>query len=63
VEVAVPDETFARGVLTEAMRRELPVTRFEIDYPSLNDVFLTLVQQMPEAMQPTEEELAVPAGA
>jgi ABC-2 type transport system ATP-binding protein len=63
VEVAVPDETFARGILSEAMRRDLPVTRFEIDYPSLNDVFLTLVQKMPEEMQPTEEELAVPAGA
>ena len=62
VEVAVPDPTRARDVLVEAMRRELPVTRFEIDYPSLNDVFLTLVQQMPAEMQPTEEELAVPAG-
>ncbi len=62
VEVAVPDPERARGVLAEAMRRELPVTRFEIDYPSLNDVFLTLVQQMPAEMQPTEEELAVPAG-
>jgi ABC-2 type transport system ATP-binding protein len=63
VEVAVPDETFARGILAEAMKRELPVTRFEIDYPSLNDVFLTLVQQMPREMQPTDEELAVPVGA
>ena len=62
VEVAVPDPSRAREVLAEAMRRELPVTRFEIDYPSLNDVFLTLVQQMPAEMQPTEEELAVPAG-
>jgi ABC-2 type transport system ATP-binding protein len=62
VEVAVPDADRARDVLAEAMRRELPVTRFEIDYPSLNDVFLTLVQQMPAEMQPTEEELAVPAG-
>lgn len=62
VEVAVPDPSRAREVLEEAMRREAPVTRFEIDYPSLNDVFLTLVQQMPAHMQPTEEELAVPAG-
>lgn len=62
VEVAVPDPARAREVLAEAMRRELPVTRFEIDYPSLNDVFLTLVQRMPAEMQPTEEELAVPAG-
>ena len=62
VEVAVPDPERARGVLAEAMRRELPVTRFEIDYPSLNDVFLTLVQRMPAEMQPTDEELAVPAG-
>jgi ABC-2 type transport system ATP-binding protein len=63
VEVAVPDETVARGILGEALRREAPVTRFEIDYPSLNEVFLRLVQQMPAALQPTEEELAVPAGA
>ena len=64
VEVAVPDAAFAREqVLAEAIRRELPVTKFEIDYPSLNDVFLTLVQQMPAEMQPTEEELAAPATA
>ncbi len=64
VEVAVPDAAFARErVLGEAIRRELPVTKFEIDYPSLNDVFLTLVQQMPAEMQPTEEELAAPAMA
>ncbi|HLU37537.1 MAG TPA: ATP-binding cassette domain-containing protein [Thermomicrobiales bacterium] len=64
VEVAVPDAAFARErVLGEAIRRELPVTKFEIDYPSLNDVFLTLVQQMPAEMQPTEEELAAPATA
>ncbi len=50
-------------MLGEAIRRELPVTKFEIDYPSLNDVFLTLVQQMPAEMQPTEEELAAPAMA
>ena len=29
-------------------------------YPSLNDVFLNLVRQMPTDLQPTEEELAVP---
>lgn len=64
VEVAVPDAAYARErVLGEAIRRELPVTKFEIDYPSLNDVFLTLVQQMPVEMQPTEEELAAPATA
>jgi ABC-2 type transport system ATP-binding protein len=64
VEVAVPDAAYARErVLGEAIRRELPVTKFEIDYPSLNDVFLTLVQQMPAEMQPTEEELAAPATA
>jgi hypothetical protein len=45
------------------MDRELPVTMFEIDYPSLNDVFIELVKQMPTDMQPTQEELAVPASA
>jgi ABC-2 type transport system ATP-binding protein len=44
VEFAVPDEESARGVLSEAMRRGAPVTRFEIDYPSLNDIFLSAVR-------------------
>lgn len=59
-EIGVPNEDAARGVLSYAMERGLPVTRFEIDYPSLNDVFLELVRQMPADMQPTEEELAAP---
>lgn len=63
VEIGVPDEDAARGILRTAMERDLPVTTFEIDYPSLNDVFLDLVRQMPTDQQPTEEELAVPASA
>jgi ABC-2 type transport system ATP-binding protein len=47
VEMAVPEQEDARVVLQEAMRRDAPVTRFEIDYPSLNDVFLTLVRKLP----------------
>lgn len=61
VEIGVPDEDAARGILRTAIDRDLPVTMFEIDYPSLNDVFLELVRQMPTEMQPTAEELAVPA--
>jgi ABC-2 type transport system ATP-binding protein len=57
VELAVPDTSVAQSLLQDAVRRDLPVTRFSIDYPSLNDVFLTQVRKMPEAMQPTEEEL------
>lgn len=60
VEIGVPNEDAARGILRLAIERDLPVTMFEIDYPSLNDVFLELVRQMPEDLQPTEEELAVP---
>jgi ABC-2 type transport system ATP-binding protein len=63
VEIGVPDEDVARDILRIAMDRELPVTMFEIDYPSLNDVFIELVKQMPTDMQPTQEELAVPASA
>lgn len=63
VEIGVPSEDVARGILRIAMDRNLPVTMFEIDYPSLNDVFLELVKQMPTEMQPTDEELAVPASA
>jgi hypothetical protein len=44
----VPDEAVARGVLHEALRRNAPVVRFEIDYPSLNDVFLAGVRGLPE---------------
>ncbi|MCO5215424.1 MAG: ATP-binding cassette domain-containing protein [Thermomicrobiales bacterium] len=61
VEIGVPNEDAARGILRTAIDRDLPVTMFEIDYPSLNDVFLELVRQMPTELQPTAEELAVPA--
>ena len=63
VEIGVPNEEAARRILRTAMDRDLPVTMFEIDYPSLNDVFLDLVKQMPTELQPTEEELAIPASA
>lgn len=43
VELNVPSEDVARQVLAEAVRRGAPVTRFEISYPSLNDVFLASV--------------------
>lgn len=47
IELEVPDETAARSVLKEAMRREAPVERFEISAPSLNDVFLSVVRKLP----------------
>ena len=62
-EIGVPNEDAARDILRIAMQRDMPVTMFELDYPSLNDVFLDLVKQMPTEMQPTDEELAVPASA
>jgi ABC-2 type transport system ATP-binding protein len=43
VELAVERPDDARAVLAEALRRGEPVTRFEIDDPSLNDIFLDLV--------------------
>jgi len=47
VELSVPDEESARAVLHEAVRRGLPVNQFEISYPSLNEVFLSLVRDIP----------------
>ncbi|MCC6705260.1 MAG: ATP-binding cassette domain-containing protein [Thermomicrobiales bacterium] len=44
LELAVPDADAARAVLAEAMERGEAVTRFELDYPSLNDIFLDLVR-------------------
>lgn len=63
MEIGVPNEDVARSVLGYAMQHSMPVTRFEIDYPSLNDVFLELVRQMPTELQPTQEELAAPVAA
>jgi ABC-type uncharacterized transport system ATPase subunit len=57
VELSVPDEERARAVLRAAIDRGLPVTRFEISYPSLNDVFLGAVRRLPDDTQPTEREL------
>ncbi|MGI8485013.1 MAG: ABC transporter ATP-binding protein [Thermomicrobiales bacterium] len=51
VEFSVRSEQDARNVLAEAMRREAPVTRFEISYPSLNEVFLQAVRKLPEPEQ------------
>ena len=44
LELSVPDADSARSLLAEAMRRNEPITRFELDYPSLNDIFLDLVR-------------------
>ncbi|MGB3327395.1 MAG: ATP-binding cassette domain-containing protein [Thermomicrobiales bacterium] len=46
IELNVPSEDVARTVLAEAVRRGAPVSRFEISYPSLNDVFLASVRDM-----------------
>ncbi len=58
VELSVRDEEQAREVLRSAIDRGLPVTRFEISYPSLNDVFLGAVRQLPEDQKPSEQELS-----
>ncbi len=49
LELAVPDAAAAQALLHEALRRGLTVTRFDISYPSINDVFLGLVRRLPEA--------------
>jgi ABC-2 type transport system ATP-binding protein len=48
LEIAVPDESVARSILNEALRRNAPVDRFEITIPSLNDVFLSVVRKLPD---------------
>src|SRR5699024_3143151 len=62
LDLAVSDPAVAQELLQEAVRRGLPVRRFDIDYPSLNDVFLTRVRQMGAGMEPTQGERAA-AGA
>lgn len=57
VELNVPSEDVARTVLAEAVRRDAPVTRFEISYPSLNDVFLAAVKGMPQDARPQPTEV------
>lgn len=62
VEFVVPDESAARAVLAEAVRRNDPVVRFEIDYPSLNDVFLSSVRGLGEEPA-TTADARIPAVA
>lgn len=48
IELEVPDEKVARSVLSEAIRRDAPVERFEISPPSVNDIFLSVVRKLPD---------------
>jgi ABC-2 type transport system ATP-binding protein len=57
-ELRVPDTRTAQRLLAEAVNRDLVVTRFDIDYPSLNDVFLDLVRGT-SATRETVEPVAV----
>jgi len=57
-ELSVPDEETAREVLHEAVNRGLPVNQFDISYPSLNEVFLSLVRGIPEEPEPAANETA-----
>jgi len=63
LELAVPDAVTAQAVLREAVRRRLTVTRFDISYPSINDVFLHLVRGLPddERMVANDPSLAASA--
>ncbi|MBA2777155.1 MAG: ATP-binding cassette domain-containing protein [Chloroflexia bacterium] len=61
-ELKVPDKAAAQAVLREAIRRDLTVSRFDISYPSLNEVFLSLVRGMPEeSKSEVDHEMLVPA--
>lgn len=44
MEMQVSDASAAQVILAEAVRRGLIVTQFDINFPSLNDVFLELVR-------------------
>lgn len=56
LELAAPNRDVARSLLREAMERNLPVTRFETDYPSLTDIFLKQVRGTPDSMKPASNE-------
>ena len=51
-ELRVPDAEAAQALLVEAVKRNLVVTQFDINYPSLNDVFLGLVRGSSSAPEP-----------
>ena len=53
-ELRVPDAESAQALLVEAVNRNLVVTQFDINYPSLNDIFLDLVRG---SSRPSEREL------
>lgn len=44
VELRVPNAEAAQQVLSEAVQQQETVTKFDISYPSINDVFLDLVR-------------------
>lgn len=54
VELRVPNAEAAQQVLNEAVRQQEIVTKFDISYPSINDVFLDLVRGRGET--PTSEQ-------
>ena len=56
LELIVSDTQVAQDVLHEAVRRDLTVTRFEISYPSLNDVFLSKVRSAGRSPQVSERD-------
>jgi len=47
LELAVPSGEIAQTILAEAVRRQAVVTRFEMTWPSLNDIFLSVVRKLP----------------
>jgi len=60
----VPDAVTAQKVLHEAVRRGLTVTRFDLSYPSINDVFLSLVRGLPgDGQTGTSEPMTAATGA
>jgi ABC-2 type transport system ATP-binding protein len=59
VEMEIPNEAVAQGILRDALARGEVIERFEVTVPSLNDVFLTRVR---ESGAP-EEDIARITGA
>jgi ABC-2 type transport system ATP-binding protein len=47
LELSVASNAIANNLLSEAVRRGVQVTRFEISWPSLNDIFLSAVRKIP----------------
>lgn len=62
VEMQIPDESVAQRILRDALDQQLHVERFEVTFPSLNDIFLTKVEEAGATVQDIEQIRAAASG-